>query len=223
MEQQICQTCKISKDLNKDNFWQGQWKVKSGEKKFYWHKSCKVCERPQILINIQKYKNKNRKILAEKQKEYYASNKENDAKTKKIWYENNKENVKVSVKNWLRNKRKNNPVFKIKESISTQIRLIIKKDNLPFLKFLPYNLEELKQHLEYQFESWMTWDNCGVYRIDDWDDNDQSTWKWQLDHIIPHSTFNYTSMEDEDFKKCWDLSNLRPLSAKQNILDGNRR
>jgi hypothetical protein len=30
-------------------------------------------------------------------------------------------------------------------------------------------------------------------------------------------------MVDEEFKKCWALSNLRPLSAKQNILDGNRR
>lgn len=29
-------------------------------------------------------------------------------------------------------------------------------------------------------------------------------------------------MEDENFKKCWALSNLRPLSAKQNVLDGNR-
>jgi hypothetical protein len=27
-------------------------------------------------------------------------------------------------------------------------------------------------------------------------------------------------MEDENFIKCWKLSNLRPLSAKQNWLDG---
>lgn len=29
-------------------------------------------------------------------------------------------------------------------------------------------------------------------------------------------------MEDEEFKKCWALSNLRPYSAKQNIIDGAR-
>lgn len=33
----------------------------------------------------------------------------------------------------------------------------------------------------------------------------------------------YTSMEDENFQKCWALSNLRPLSAKQNNSDGVRR
>jgi hypothetical protein len=29
-------------------------------------------------------------------------------------------------------------------------------------------------------------------------------------------------MEDENFKKCWSLENLRPYSAKQNIIDGAR-
>jgi len=69
----------------------------------------------------------------------------------------------------------------------------------------------------------MNWHNYGVYRIDKWDDNDQTTWKWQLDHIIPHSTFQYTSMEDKSFKQCWALDNLRPLSAKQNLLDSARK
>lgn len=44
--------------------------------------------------------------------------------------------------------------------------------------------------------------------------------RWQLDHIIPHSEFKYISVENEVFKKCWALENLRPYSAKQNLLDG---
>jgi hypothetical protein len=43
---------------------------------------------------------------------------------------------------------------------------------------------------------------------------------WNLDHIIPNSEFKYISIQDDEFKKCWSLSNLRPLSAKQNVLDG---
>lgn len=30
-------------------------------------------------------------------------------------------------------------------------------------------------------------------------------------------------MEDENLKKAWALENLRPLSAKQNQIDGSRR
>ncbi len=69
----------------------------------------------------------------------------------------------------------------------------------------------------------MNWENQGIYNINTWDDNDSSTWTWQLDHIIPQSKLPYTSMEDENFQKCWALENLRPYSAKQNIKDGNRR
>src|SRR5690606_32326486 len=30
-------------------------------------------------------------------------------------------------------------------------------------KYLPYNIQELKSHIESQFEPWMTWDNLGKY------------------------------------------------------------
>jgi len=90
-------------------------------------------------------------------------------------------------------------------------------------KYLLYTIGELKNHLETQFESWMTWNNQGKYDPKTWDDNDQTTWTWNIDHIIPQSKLFYTSLEDDNFKKAWALNNLRPLSAKQNILDGNRR
>jgi hypothetical protein len=65
------------------------------------------------------------------------------------------------------------------------------------------NNRESILNLEKQFEPWMNWQNHGVYK--NWDDNDQSTWTWQIDHIIPQSDLPYTSMEDENFKKCWAL------------------
>ena len=73
------------------------------------------------------------------------------------------------------------------------------------------------------FEPWMNWNNYGRYDIKSWDDNNSNTWTWQVDHIIPHSTFKYSSMEDEDFKKCWDLKNLRPYSSKLNFEEGVKR
>lgn len=91
------------------------------------------------------------------------------------------------------------------------------------MKYIPYSIEDLKIHIEKQFESWMTWDNHGRYDRESWNDNDSNTWTWQFDHIIPQSLLPYTNMEDENFQKCWALENLRPLSAKQNLIDGNRR
>lgn len=75
------------------------------------------------------------------------------------------------------------------------------------MAFLLYNIEDLKKYLEDQFENWMNW---GKYT------------SWNIDYIIPSSFFKYKSKKEE-FCKCWALSNLRPLSAKANIIDGNKR
>ena len=91
------------------------------------------------------------------------------------------------------------------------------------LNYLKYSVEDLKKHIEGQFQPWMTWENQGNYNFTTWNDNDSSTWTWQIDHIIPQSKLPYTSMNDENFQKCWALENLRPLSSKQNVIDGNRR
>ena len=69
----------------------------------------------------------------------------------------------------------------------------------------------------------MTRDNQGPYKLNNWNDNDPTTWVWQLDHIIPHSRFPYATMDCQEPRDCWALENLRPLSAKQNVKEGDNR
>ena len=64
-----------------------------------------------------------------------------------------------------------------------------------------YTLAELRDHLQSQFTAGMSWSNYG---------------QWQIDHVRPVAFFDFESYEDEDFKRCWALSNLRPLWAKDN-------
>ena len=112
----------------------------------------------------------------------------------------------------------------MRKIVSSNIRsYIFSPKTSSSLSFLPYTIDELKKYLESQFEPWMTWENHGVYDVNIWDDNDKSTWTWQIDHIIQQSDLPYVSMNDENFQKCWVFSNLRPLSAKQNYLDGMTR
>jgi len=60
----------------------------------------------------------------------------------------------------------------------------------------------LKQHLENQFQSGMTWENRGRFG-------------WHIDHIIPISSFDLTDPEEQ--KKCFHFSNLQPLWWNENI------
>jgi hypothetical protein len=99
------------------------------------------------------------------------------------------------------------------------IRKSLKKQNSSkfgesILKYLPYTPDELKQYIESKWEPWMTWENHGNITY-----NKRT---WHIDHIIPQSKLPFTSMEDEDFQKCWALENLRPLEAFENIKKGNK-
>ena len=135
-----------------------------------------------------------------------------------------KEN-REQINQYYKTRRESDPSYNLRRIMSSSIYGMIKsqgssKNGNSITKYLLYSMSDLKEHLEKQFEPWMTWGNQGLYNSATWDDNDPATWKWQLDHIIPHSTFKYSSMEDVSFQKCWALNNLRPLSAKQNLLDG---
>lgn len=39
---------------------------------------------------------------------------------------------------------------------------------------------------------------------------------WEIDHIIPLNLFSYETEQDEQFKICWSLINLRPLEKITN-------
>jgi len=45
--------------------------------------------------------------------------------------------------------------------------------------------------------------------------------KLHIDHKIPISAFNFTKSEHIDFKRCWALSNLQLLPARENIIKSN--
>lgn len=158
---------------------------------------------------------------------WYANNKDKKQEYRKKYQEQNKNiiNEKRRLKSKVR--RELDPNFKLRAYLSNSINRQLSKNNNSknnesILQFLPYTINQLKEHIEKQFEPWMTWDNRGIYNSKIWDDNNVDTWTWQLDHTIPHNKFQYNSMTDQSFIDCWSLNNLRPVSAKLNILKGGK-
>lgn len=186
-------------------------------------------ENPERVRNgSKKYYDNHIDEVLDKQRERYRQNIEKEHERSKRYKEKNAEEIKTKRAQRAKSKRQNDSSFKLKSNVSRAIRGALKraggsKNGETFLKYVSYSIKELRGHLEGLFETWMSWGNWGVYDPKTWDDNDQSTWTWQIDHIIPQSLFNFSSMKDEEFHKCWSLNNLRPLSAKQNFLDGVKR
>jgi len=139
---------------------------------------------------------------------------EENKKAKDRWRENNKQKRKeyyqrtknIQIQQNLK-KRKENIQLKLRHNISNLIRQRLKrrlsgKKGKSTFDFLPYTLEDLMQHLKKQFTVGMTWGNCG---------------KWHIDHKIADCKFNYKTVEDKEFQKCWALENLQPLWAMDNF------
>lgn len=105
---------------------------------------------------------------------------------------------------WFKEKYSADPGWRVSAHMRTLIHRALGKAKAgrSWKTFVDYTLEELMTHLERQFKPGMSWENKG---------------DWHIDHIIPRSSFEYSSPDDPEFKKCWSLSNLQPLWAIDNI------
>lgn len=145
---------------------------------------------------------------------YDVANRDRIYAYQRQWSIDNPEKVKASSKKtrskrrrqildyqnlYWRERRKTDPVYRLRRNVSACIKEALKRQhsakNGSCLSYFPYTIDDMKRHLERLFEPWMTWDNWGRYNTALWDDNDPSTWTWQIDHIIPQSDLPYSSNE----------------------------
>lgn len=209
-----CTKCLLQKEIK---YFSKDKKTKDGLKHF-----CKDC----VKADNKKYYSENRKkIISDKIKyqkslpegkkkeydrNYRLKNPEKFKKYEKI--KRQKQKFKEWRNKYEKQKRDKDPSIKLRTYVSNRIRHTLKK-NLSFkdsscLNYLPYTVEQLKQHLEEQFTSNMTWENYGIL--------------WHIDHIIPQFLLPFSSMKDENFLVCWGLKNLRPLEKSENLRKGKK-
>jgi hypothetical protein len=167
--------------------------------------------------NKEKIKAKYETSGKQKRKRYYERVKHTETykTTVKTYREKTYEQRKPRINQTRKHKYHNDPVFRMRIIVSRQvtkglIKMNVTKENSTWSS-LSYSPQKLKEHLESLFEPWMSWDNYGNKRGD-----------WSIDHIVPHSSFKFDSMDHPDFQKCWALENLRPLDHWENMKKGNR-
>lgn len=243
----ICKTCLILKPLNEFSREKRNTDGRTGKCKSCLKEANHLYYKQNKTIintkNNQRY-HREKKKRSMQAKERYKNNKEYrqqkidyskkyslDHKSERQQYmsdyrANNKPSIRESKNKYKANKRKNNICFRLGEIVGGHIYKALKnsgtaKTGRSWDK-LNYTKDDLKFHIESQFVYWMNWNNHGLYCAENWDINDENTWKWQIDHIIPHSKLPYDNLDHINFKICWHLKNLRPLIAIQNTKDSAR-
>ncbi len=153
-------------------------------------------------IRKEHYQNNKEKILKQT-KAWYLANKEKMIDYRKDYYKNNKEKINQQNKNRI----KNSVQCKLSVNLRSRLYTAIKNNSKSgsAVKDLGCSIQELKVHLEQQFQSEMSWKNYG---------------SWHIDHIKSLASFDLTKRE-ELLKAC-HFSNLQPLWAKDNLSKGCR-
>lgn len=147
------------------------------------------------------YKDNKEEICEQKRSE---SNRE---KVRENYYKN--PNIKIYTNNYAKTKRSNDPIWKLKQSIVDRIR----KEKVPnysgklsiLENHLGYSIVELYEHLIKSLPD--------TYKIEDY----LVKHKLHVDHIIPLHWYIIFEAGDEEFKKCWNLRNLRLISSDDNM------
>lgn len=99
-------------------------------------------------------------------------------------------------------------IGRFKEKMTQRIKRVLKGEHKSINYrngVIKFTRDELKFHLEKQFQPGMSWDNYGR--------------AWHIDHKVPVSAFNLSC--DEDIKRCWSLKNLQPLFKMDNLKKGS--
>jgi hypothetical protein len=98
---------------------------------------------------------------------------------------------------------------RIRSSLNHRIAELLKKGlsskNKKTLTYVGCEFDYIKKWFEFLFEENMNWDNYG---------------KWEIDHVIPCSVFDFNKEDDQ--LKCFNWTNLRPCWKIDNIIKGDK-
>lgn len=146
------------------------------------------------------YEKSDRADLSERKKQYYRANKEASLK----YRIENKESIRDYMRGYQNRRLREDVQFRLRVLLRNRIRKIVKGSRVgSAIKDLGCTVDQLKRHLESQFQPGMTWSNHG---------------KWHIDHVIPLSKFNLSNRED--FRQACHYTNLQPLWALDNLQKG---
>lgn len=149
------------------------------------------------------------KIDSKYSEEYRNKNKNKIKEWKKLYYERNKVKIKNDVKRYQKSRKNTDPLFKFKSNIRTMINNLLKnrrytKQSRTF-DIVGCSFGEFIIYIEKQFESWMDWDNYGLY-------NGELNYGWDLDHKEPIAL----AKTEEDVIRLNHYTNLQPLCSYTN-------
>jgi hypothetical protein len=170
---------------------------------------CKI-EKEDTEFRLSRYKRKSDGVLS-----LNSSCKKCESKDALERYKNKEDLTTHKIKKRIydRNRKielRKDPFWRLKNNISRSVCKYVnntnsKKGGRKTEEIIGVEIEQIRIHLEKHFKPGMTWDNYG---------------EWHIDHIKPQCLFDFTN--PEEIKECWNIDNLQPLWASENLSKGGK-
>lgn len=113
-------------------------------------------------------------------------------------------------KRWTPNTEITPSLLKFREKRKWQIalrRYVLEKNTcVGYAPYFGLDIENIRKWFEVQFDHGIAWDDFGK--------------KWQFDHIIPVTYFDFSN--ESELKMCWNFTNIRVEQFQRNKDRGNR-
>lgn len=174
--------------------------------KYGLYSQCKKCEKIYIKEYIKS--NRNKVNLWEKNSELRKKGLL-PPRLKSIEYQIGQQKLRrKTYNNSPKGKIHNNLKVRITTKLFRFVNGIKLKPNTKIDKLLGYSSKELANHIESLFRDNMNWENYGKL--------------WNIDHIMPVSSFKEYPFTDSSIKECWSIKNLQPLLLLENAQKGSK-
>jgi len=136
---------------------------------------------------------------------YYSENRERCLTHQREYRKRNREKIAAYLKDYNRRKYRESIKFRLASLLRSRTKDAIagKFRAGSAIGDLGCTTEQLKEHLESQFQPGMSWENWGLDG-------------WHVDHIKPLNRFDLT--DREQFLEAAHYTNLQPLWAYENLV-----
>ena len=190
-----------------------QLKLKYVSQSIEGHKICKKCFIEKPFDRFVKHRSKRfglddtcKECVAEKGRIFRDENKEKIRREKQEYYFSNKEHIQRRIIKNTKRRLACDPTFRMITRVRKRFRDIFKTKSFSKYKekIIGCTASFLREHIEAQFTSEMTWENYGKY--------------WNIDHIVP------VSVLEKDHSKLYLIFNYRnhqPILCGDNFTKSN--
>jgi hypothetical protein len=180
---------------------------------------CPKCRNEYLAKRIAEHKDEiyaRRKVLYDENKDGINEKRREEYKTDPIkqkqgsmeYYYKNKPKIREYKRKYVKTKCESDIEYRLTRTLRSRVRVAIKNQNTKksgkTFELIGCSIEELRKHIESQWQPGMSWDNWG-----------NGKGKWNIDHRLPIAAFKLSDPEQQKIVFNW--KNMAPLWYEDNM------